>query len=500
MSLSSAQTRSDTQSQTTDHATSAAQWEEDLLSKTKIGRSDTDKVREEISALLEEALKGQVVLKGRTIDTLEAMVANIDKMLTAQINEILHTPAFQELESAWRGLHYLVHNTESDTQLKIKVMNVSKRELSDMFRLYPGVRWDQSPLFNLIYTQEYGMLGGHPYGCIIGDYSFNHENDDMRVLEGMSKIAAASHAPFFAAAASSMLGMDSWNEIGDPAALARIFELPEYVRWRAFRDSEDSCYVGLCMPRVMARLPYGEKGEPVREFAFEEETDGYTGEKYSWMNAAYGMATNITRAFKEYGWAVQIRGVESGGTLFGLPTDVFKTDDGGTDMKCPSEVSIDERRDKELSDLGFMPLIHRRNTNQATFIGGQSVFRPKKFRDPDATSSSHLRSRIPYMFAVSRFAHYLKVMVRDKIGTLTSRQEMERYLSNWIMDYVHAAPNGASYESKAKLPLAEARVEVFEDEENPGYYAAKFYLRPHFQLEGVDIALGLVARMPKQAS
>jgi type VI secretion system protein ImpC len=415
-----------------------------------------------------------------------------------QLNEIIHAPEFQQIESAWRGLHYLVFNSETDTTLKIRVMNVAKNELSREFKVYPGARWDQSPLFKKLYEAEYGQLGGEPYGCLVGDYYFDHSPTDVQLLRDISKIAASMHAPFFAAANASLLGMDSWNELTNPRDIGKIFDTPDYAAFKSLRDQPDSRYVGLCMPRVLARQPYGAKSEPVEEFAFEEDTDGHTGEKYAWMNAAYAMATNVNRAFKEYGWTVRIRGVESGGEVVNLPTHTFPTDDGGIDMKCPTEIAISDRREAELSKSGLLPLIHRKNTDKAAFIGAQSLYRPKKMATDEATASENLSARIPYMFAVSRFAHYLKCMVRDKIGATMEEEQLQRWLQDWINRYVDGDPKNSSEQTKARKPLADAKVEVFPDEENPGYYAARFYLRPHFQLEGMDIGMSLVSRLPAQ--
>jgi type VI secretion system protein ImpC len=469
--------------------------------KPRTERAATE-VENAVATLVREALADEHVVKEDVLDTIEAMIAKLDEKLTAQMNEILHAAAFQQIESAWRGLHYLVHNSETDAMLKIKVMNASKQELYRNLRLYPGARWDQSPLFKKIYEQEFGQLGGQPYGALVGDYYFGHTPTDVQLMRDLSKVAAAAHAPFFAAADPALMGMDSWTELMNPRDLSKLFDTPEYAAWKGLRDAADSRYVGLCMPRVLARVPYGAKSEPVEDFAFEEDTDGHGGEKYAWMNAAYAMATNINRAFKEYGWCTRIRGVASGGEVINLPTHTFRTDDGGVDQKCPTEIAITDRREHELAKSGLIPLIHRKNTDKAAFIGANSLYMPKKFdgkNGPEATAADNLSSRLPYMFAVSRFAHYLKVMVRDKIGSYKEKEPLRLWLQEWIMNYVDGDPLGSSEETKAKLPLADAKVEVFEDEENPGYYSARFYLRPHYQLEAVDIGLSLVSRLPKAA-
>jgi type VI secretion system protein ImpC len=461
-------------------------------------------VENAVATLVQQALADTTVIKDDVLDTIEEMIARLDEKLSAQMNAILHSPEFQQIESVWRGLHYLVFNSETDSNLKIRVMNVSKNELSQHFKSYPGARWDQSPLFKMVYEQEFGQLGGEPFGCLVGDYSFSHLPKDVQLLRDLSKIAGAAHAPFFAAADSTLLGMDSWTELSNPRDIGKIFDTPEYAAWKGLRDSDDSKYVGLCMPRVLARLPYGAKSEPVEEFAFEEETDGHTGENYGWMNAAYAMAVNINRAFKEWGWCTRIRGVQSGGEVVNLPTHTFPTDDGGVDLKCPTEIAISDRREHELAKSGLIPIIHRKNTDKAAFIGAQSVYKPRKYDDTEkgklATAADNLAARLPYMFAVSRFAHYLKCMVRDKIGATKEKEQLRKWLQEWINTYVDGDPTNSSEATKARKPLAAARVDIFENEENPGYYSARFYLRPHYQLEGMDIGLSLVSRLPGPAT
>ncbi|HEV7261203.1 MAG TPA: type VI secretion system contractile sheath large subunit [Bosea sp. (in: a-proteobacteria)] len=466
--------------------------------KPKTERAATE-VEAGIATLVNQALADQSLIKTDVLDTIEEMIARLDAKLTEQMNEVLHAPEFQQIESAWRGLNYLVFNSETDAQLKIKVMNVSKNELYRNLKTYPGARWDQSPLFKQVYEQEFGQLGGQPFGCLIGDYHFSHVPTDVQLLRDLSKVAAAAHAPFFAGADPTLMSMDSWTELSNPRDLSKVFDTPDYAAWKGLRDAADSRYVGLCLPRVLSRVPYGAKSEPVEEFAFEEDTDGHKGEKYAWMNAAYAMAVNINRAYKEYGWCTRIRGVQSGGEVLNLPTHTFPTDDGGVDLKCPTEIAISDRREAELAKSGLIPLIHRKNTDKAAFIGAQSLYKPKAFSGPDgvaATASDNLSARLPYMFAVSRFAHYLKCMVRDKIGSYKEKEPLRRWLQEWITDYVDGDPVNSSEETKARRPLSDARIDVFEDEENPGYYSAKFYLRPHFQLEGMDIGLSLVSRLP----
>jgi len=453
-------------------------------------------VENAVQTLVTQALADSSLVKGDVIDTIEEMIARLDEKLTAQMNEILHAQEFQNLESAWRGLHYLVYNSETDATLKIRVLNVGKMELYRNLKLYPGARWDQSPLFKRIYESEFGQLGGEPYGALIADYHFSHLPTDVQLLRDLSKVASAALAPLITGADPNLLGMDSWTELMNPRDIGKLMDTPDYAAWKGLRDAVDSRYVALCMPRVLSRLPYGAKSEPVEEFAFEEDTDGHKGAKYGWMNAAYAMAANINRAYKEYGWTVRIRGVQSGGEVINLPTHTFPTDDGGVDLKCPTEIAITDRREAELSKAGLISIIHRKNTDKAAFIGAQSIYKPKLYDKPEATAADNLSARIPYMFAVSRFAHYLKCMVRDKIGSTKEKDQLEKWLNEWITLYVDGDPKNSSEEVKARFPLAAAKVTVVADEENPGYYAANFYLRPHFQLEGMDIGMSLVSKIP----
>jgi type VI secretion system protein ImpC len=460
----------------------------------------SDRAREEVETavrtLASQVLEDKDLIADDAVNSINAIVAEIDRKLAEQINLIMHNPQFQALESSWRGLHYLINNTETDEMLKIKVFNISKKDLAKTLKKYKGTAWDQSPIFKKVYEVEYGQLGGEPYGCLVGDYYFDHSAPDVELLSGMAQIAAASHAPFIAAASPTTMQMDSWGELANPRDLTKIFQTPEYAAWRSMRDSDDSKYVGLAMPRFLSRMPYGAKTNPVEEFEYEEDTTGADSSKYTWCNAAYAMAVNINRAFKLYGWCSRIRGVESGGAVEGLPVHTFPSDDGGVDMKCPTEIAISDRREAELAKNGFMPLIHRKNSDIAAFIGAQSLNKPAEYDDPDATANANLAARLPYMFACCRFAHYLKCIVRDKIGSFKERADMERWLSNWILNYVDGDPANSSEETKARKPLAAAEVVVEEVEGNPGYYTSKFFLRPHYQLEGLTVSLRLVSKLP----
>jgi len=453
-------------------------------------------VERAVRTLAEQALAQTKLISTDVVQSIEAIIAQLDKKLTEQINLILHHEDFQKLEGAWRGLHYLVNNTETDEMLKIRVMNIGKQDLGKTLKRYKGTAWDQSPIFKGVYEAEYGLFGGEPFGCLVGDYHFDQSAPDVELLGEIAKTAAAAHCPFIAGASPTVMQMESWQELSNPRDLTKIFTTPEYAPWRALRESEDARYLGLAMPRFLARLPYGAKSDPVEAFDFEEDTGAADHSKYTWANSAYAMATNITRSFKMFGWCSRIRGVESGGAVEGLPVHTFPTDDGGVDMKCPTEIAISDRREAELAKNGFMPLLHRKNSDFAAFIGAQSLHKPAEYDDPDATANANLAARLPYMFACCRFAHYLKCIVRDKIGSFKERSDMHRWLNNWIMNYVDGDPANSSETTKAQKPLAAAEVVVEEVEGNPGYYSSKFFLRPHYQLEGLTVSLRLVSKLP----
>ncbi len=458
---------------------------------------DTQKqtaVQTAIRTLAQQALASTQLVSADAIKTISAMIAEIDRKLSEQINLIMHHEDFKALEGTWRGLHHLVNNTETDEMLKIRVLNISKLDLKKSLKKFEGTSWDQSPVFKKIYGEEFDQAGGQPYGCLVGDYFFDHSPEDVKMLGSMGQVAAAAHAPFITGASPSTFQMDSWQDLSKPRDLTKIFQTAEYAAWRSLRESEDSRYIGLAMPRFLSRLPYGAKTVPLEEFDFEEDTEGADHNKYTWSNAAYAMATNITRAFKLYGWCAKIRGAEAGGMVEGLPVHTFPTDDGGVDMKCPTEIAIGDRREAELAKNGFMPLLHYKNTDYAVFMGAQSLQKPTVYDDADATANASLAARLPYLFACCRFAHYLKCMVRDKIGSFKERDDMQRWLNKWISQYTCASNSAEGV--KAKKPLAAAEVVVQEVEGNPGYYTSKFFLRPHYQLEGLTVSLRLVSKLP----
>lgn len=424
-------------------------------------------------------------------------IAEIDAEISRQLNEILHHPDLQKLEGSWRGMAYLVFNTETGTRLKLRVLPATADEVRK--DLEKAVEFDQSNLFKMLYEDEYGTFGGTPYSMIVFDHAFTASNPDMSLMEQMAGVAAAAHAPMVSAAGPGMFGMSSYTELGNPRDLAKIFESTEYVKWRSFRDSEDSRYIALTLPRILMRLPYGPNDQPVEELNFVENVDGTDHEAYLWGNSAWALAQRVTNAFSHYGWTAAIRGVEGGGLVEGLPAHTFRTDEGDIALKCPTEIAITDRREKELSDMGFISLVHCKGTDKAAFFGGQTVNKPKVYNTDDANANAQLSARLPYIFAASRFAHYFKVMLRDKVGSFQTAQTVQDYLQTWISDYI-LLDDSASQGAKARFPLREARVDVREVPGSPGEYTAVAFLRPHFQLEEISASIRLVAELPPPAA
>jgi type VI secretion system protein ImpC len=447
------------------------------------------------SQILDEGMKASPD-KG-VVAMINERVAEIDKLLTDQLNEIMHDPSFQALEASWRGLHDMVFGTETSSRLKLRLLNVTKKEL--LKDLESAVDHDMSVLFKKIYEEEYGTFGGHPYSVLIGDYTFGRHPQDMALLQRMSKVAAAAHAPFIAAASPAMFDMKSFTELGVPRDMSKIFESAELATWRGFRDSEDSRYVSLVLPSYAARLPYGAKTIPVDNFNFEEDVDGKDHSKYLWANSAYQLGLRITDAYAKYGWSTAIRGVEGGGKVTGMTAHAFKTDEGDVALKCPTEVLITDRREKELNDLGFIAIVNSKGSDFASFFGGQTVNKPKLYNKDAANANSQLSARLPYVLAASRFAHYIKVIMRDKIGSFQSRGQVETFLNNWIADYV-LLNDSAPQEMKARFPLGAARIDVTDVAGKPGAYQATCFLKPHFQMEELTASIRLVAELPAAAA
>jgi type VI secretion system protein ImpC len=424
-------------------------------------------------------------------------VAEIDRIITDQLNAIMHDEDFQRLEASWRGLHDLVSGTETSSRLKLRLLNVSKKEL--LKDLESAVDHDMSVLFKHVYEEEYGTFGGSPYSLLIGDFYFGRHPQDIALLQRISKVAAAAHAPFIAAVAPSMFDMRSFTELGVPRDLSKIFESAELANWRGFRDSEDSRYVALVMPSYAARLPYGARTQPCENFNFEEDVDGKDHGKYLWANSAYLLGLRITDAFAKFGWTTAIRGVEGGGRVDHLTAHSFKTDEGDIALKCPTEVAITDRREKELNDLGFIAVVHSKGSDFAAFFGGQTANRPRVYNLDAANANAALSARLPYLLAASRFAHYIKVIMRDKVGSFQTRDSVENYLNNWLADYVLLSPSATQYD-KSRFPLAEGRVDVTEVAGKPGVYQATVFLKPHFQMEELTASIRLVADLPAAAA
>jgi type VI secretion system protein ImpC len=472
-----------------------------VISETRIGRDEEQRAqsRRQIATLVEEVMKGTVRISKDLEATISARIADIDDLLSQQLNEAMHAPEFQQLEASWRGLHYLVDCAETSPMLKLRVLNVSKNDL--LRDLERAVEFDQSALFKKVYTEEYGMFGGEPFGVLVGDYDFGRHPQDVALLEKISNVAAAAHAPFVAAASPQLFNLDSFTELGVPRDLAKIFDAranPEYVKWESFRQSEDSRYVGLVLPHILMRLPYGGDTVPVAAFNFTEDVNGKDHSKYLWGNPAYAFATRLTDAFARYGWYAAIRGVQGGGLVEGLPAHTFRTDEGDVALKCPTEIAIADRREKELSDLGFIALLHSKGSDYAAFFGAQSCQKARKYDTDAANANARLSTGLQYILATSRFAHYLMAMMRDYIGAFMTRRDCENFLNRWITNYVLGTED-AGQEMKARYPLKAARIDVSEVPGKPGVYKAVAFLMPHFQLEELTVSLRLVAELPPPA-
>lgn len=472
---------------------------EQAITATK--QTPKDETASLLKNLTQEAMKGTVKWDKNLTITINSAIAAIDKLMSKQLSAVMHSEKFQKLEGSWRGLNHLVMNSETSSQLKIRMMSISKKELSK--DLEKAVEFDQSQTFKKIYESEFGTAGGEPYAALIGDYEFSTRPEDIDLLSSMSNIAAAGFCPFISAASPNMFGFDSFTELSKPRDLEKIFDSAEYVKWRSFRETADSRFVTLTMPRVLARLPYGSATKPIDAFGFEEMSTDASGkhtqsghDEYCWTNAAYAMGTVLTRSFNDYNWCTSIRGAEGGGKVEGLPSHTFVSDDGDMDQKCPTEIGITDRREAELSKLGFLPLCHYKNTDYAVFFGSQTAQKPQRFDNPDATANAEISSRLPYIMATARVAHYLKVMARDKVGSFMEASEAEEWLNDWISKYVNATP-GASAEMKARYPLAEATIEVKEVPGQPGVYSAIAWMRPWLQMEELTASLRLVANIPK---
>ncbi len=464
----------------------------------KQGRMAKDESQEEhardlVGELARQVLDGTISVSNDTVAMINNRIAQIDEILSRQLNEILHHPDFQKLESTWRGLHYLVMNTETGSMLKLRLLNASRADLQK--DLEKAVEFDQSHLFKKIYEEEYGTFGGHPYSMLLADFEFGRAPHDIAFLEKLSNVAAAAHAPLITGTDPKLFDMDSFTEIGNPRDLTKLFESTELIKWHAFRESDDARYVAMTLPRILLRLPYGPNTLPVEQFLYVEDVDGRDHGKYLWGNAAWALGQRITNAFALYKWCGAIRGVEGGGKVEGLPAHTFKTDEGDIALKCPTEIAITDRRENELNNLGFITLCHCKGTDYAAFFGGQTTHKPKAYDNPSATANAQLSATLPYILAASRFAHYLKVMMRDKIGSFMTAEEVSSYLNTWIGNYVLGRDDGGQY-LKAQYPLRDAKVEVQEVVGRPGHYTSVVFLKPHFQMESLSASIRLVADLP----
>jgi type VI secretion system protein ImpC len=469
-----------------------------MVEQGKFGKEASAKERGKnlIKEFVQQFLDGQMTVSRDAEAMINARIAQIDHLVSIQLNEILHHENFQKLESAWRGLKYMLDQSETSSHLKIRVLNVSKKDL--LRDLQRAAEFDQSALFKKVYEEEYGMFGGEPIAAMVGDYEFSKHPEDIELLEKVSQVAAAAHAPFLSGASPELLNMQSFTQIGDPRDMGKVFDSTEYAKWKSFRASEDSKYVALCLPRSLMRLPYGKETKPIEEFNYEEGVDGTDHSKYLWGNPAWALGARLTQSFAKYGWCAAIRGVEGGGLVEGLPVHNFRTDEGDVALKCPTEVAITDRREKELADQGLVPLVHCKGTDYAAFFSVQSCNKPKMYDKDAANANARLSAQLPYILAVSRFAHYMKSIMRDKIGGFMSRSECEKFLNQWILQYVIEDDN-ASASAKASHPLREARVDVSEIPGKPGAYRAIAFLRPHFQLDELSVSLRLVADLPAPA-
>lgn len=477
--------------------------QETLLNRTLAATKNTERdyALQMLSTLTEQALEGTVTWNKSLTNSVELAIKKIDEQISKQLAEVMHAPEFQQLEGSWRGLSYLLGNTETSTRLKLKVLNVAKSEIAK--DLGSAVEFDQSALFKKVYEDEFGSPGGEPYGVMIADYSFSSHPDDINFLQEISGVASSAFCPFIAAADSSMVGLDDWTDLSKPRDLAKIFDSVEYAQWKSFRDSEDSRFVVLTLPRTLARLPYGSTTKQIEEFDYEEFELAESGKftkpvdhrSYTWMNTSFVLGTKLTDAFAKHSWCTAVRGAENGGKVEGLPAHIFVTDDGDLDMKCPTEVGITDRREAELSNLGFYPLSHYKNTDYSVFFGAQTTQEPKTYDTPEATANAAISARLPYILATSRFAHYLKVIARDKIGSFMERGDCEIFLNRWISQYVASDANPPAL-VKSKYPLAAAKIQVDEVPGRPGAYHAIAWLRPWLQLEELTSSLRLVAEIP----
>jgi type VI secretion system protein ImpC len=495
--MSATKAAASTAAQTTEQASEQSLLDQ-IVAQGRFNRDagTMERGRDMVKEFVAQVLDGHLTLSRDAEASIQTRIAQIDKLISLQLNEIMHYPAFQKLEGTWRGIKYLIDQSETNEMLKIKVLNVSKRDLLKDLQRAP--EFDQSALFKKVYEEEFGVFGGAPFAALLGDYEFGKGPEDIELLERVSQVASSAHAPFISAASADLLNLSSHTQLGSPRDVGKIFDSTEYAKWKSFRQSDDSRYVALTLPHILARLPYGKETKQVEAFDYEEAVDGSDHSKYLWGNAAYALGARLTNSFSKFGWCASIRGVEGGGLVEGLPAHTFRTDEGDVALKCPTEVGVTDRREKELADQGLVPLVHCKGTDYAAFFSVQTVNKPKLYDKESANANARLSAQLPYILAMSRFAHYLKAMMRDKIGSFMTRQDCEKFLNQWISNYVCSDDN-ASQAAKAKLPLREAAIQVSEIPGKPGAYRAVAFLKPHFQLDELSVSLRLVADLPASA-
>lgn len=498
MSAAKAATASAAAEQTVEQQASEQSLLDQIVAQGRFNRDagTMERGRDMVKEFIAQVLDGQLTLSRDAEASIQARIAQIDKLISLQLNEILHYPAFQKLEGTWRGIKYLIDQSETNDMLKIKVLNVSKRDLLKDLQRAP--EFDQSAFFKKVYEEEFGVFGGAPFAALLGDYEFGKGPEDIELVERVSQVASAAHAPFLSSATADLLNLGSYTQLGSPRDIGKIFDSTEYAKWKSFRQSDDSRYVALTLPHILMRLPYGKDTKQIEAFDYEEGVDGSDHSKYLWGNAAFALGARLTNSFAKYGWCASIRGVEGGGLVEGLPAHTFRTDEGDVALKCPTEVGVTDRREKELADQGLVPLVHCKGTDYAAFFSVQTVNKPKLYDKEAANANARLSAQLPYILAMSRFAHYLKAMMRDKIGSFMTRQDCEKFLNQWISSYVCSDDN-ASQAAKAKLPLREAAIQVSEIPGKPGAYRAVAFLKPHFQLDELSVSLRLVADLPASA-
>lgn len=470
----------------------------EVLDATTIDDEQRERVGTQIDTLIRQILGKRVTFSKSVAVTIQGAIQRIDALLNAQINEILHCEAFQKLEASWRGLKYLVFETETSPLLKVRVLDASQKELLKDLR--NASEFDQSALFKKIYSKGFDTFNGIPYGALIGDYEFGRHPDEIELLGHISKVAAAAHAPFISAASPKMFNMRSFTTLPEERDLTKIFDEtvnPEYVKWKEFRKSADARYVALVAPHMLMRLPYGPDSSPVTAFNFVEDVSQHN--RYLWGNAAYALGLRLTTAFAQYGWHMAICGLEGGGQVQGLPVHTFKTDAGNIAMKCPTEVVATERRAGELIRLGFVPLVVYENTDYAVFIDAPSCQLPATYNDPKATANAALSADLRCILAASRFTHYLKSITRDKLGTFLTAKECEDFLHRWIVSNYTVANADATQAIKSSKPLREAAVSVAPIPGKPGYFAATINLAPHIPFKGLSASVSMVAELPPPA-